>query len=238
MTLGLEQSALYLVAALVLGAAIGAERQWRQRLAGMRTHALVAVGSAGFVVFSQLVAGEMSPTRVAAQVVSGIGFLGAGVIFRQGADVKGLNTAATLWCSAAVGVLAGIGALAHAALLTALVVAIHLLLRPLVKAVRRRFPREAGAADPGGGGTYHLHLLCPADALPALRAALAEGVATLPDSELMRLDGVLLAAGSAEIEAEVAARAGIGVALERLLATLARDHAVTASRWRLDAAAD
>ncbi|HYF07389.1 MAG TPA: MgtC/SapB family protein, partial [Acetobacteraceae bacterium] len=68
--IGIEESALRLLVALLLGAAIGAERQWRQRLAGLRTNALVALGSAGFVVFSQLVPGEVSPTRVAAQVVS------------------------------------------------------------------------------------------------------------------------------------------------------------------------
>jgi uncharacterized membrane protein YhiD involved in acid resistance len=71
-------------------------------------------GAASFVVFSGLVPGEGSPTRVAAQVVSGIGFLGAGLIFREGLSVRGLNTAATLWCSAAVGVLAGGGYLAYA----------------------------------------------------------------------------------------------------------------------------
>src|SRR6202035_5274009 len=104
---GLDQVALNLFVALSLGAAIGVERQWRQRLAGLRTNTLVALGAASFVVFASLFPGEASPTRVAAQVVSGIGFLGAGIIFREGLNVRGLNTAATLWCSAAVGLLAG-----------------------------------------------------------------------------------------------------------------------------------
>jgi hypothetical protein len=82
-------------------------RQWRNRLAGLRTNTLVALGAASFVVFAALVPGETSPTRVAAQVVSGIGFIGAGLIFGEGLTVRGLNTAATLWCSAAVGLLAG-----------------------------------------------------------------------------------------------------------------------------------
>ena len=83
--------------ALALGVLIGLERQWHHRLAGLRTNALVATGSAAFVT---LMSEEPSPTRIAAQVASGVGFLGAGVILRDGLSVRGLDTAATLWCSA------------------------------------------------------------------------------------------------------------------------------------------
>ena len=98
--ISIEQAILNLAVALCLSAAIGFERQWRNRLAGLRTNTLVALGAASFVIFEELIPGESSPTRVAAQVVSGIGFLGAGLIFREGLSVRGLNTAATLWCSA------------------------------------------------------------------------------------------------------------------------------------------
>jgi putative Mg2+ transporter-C (MgtC) family protein len=105
----IDQTAINLGVATLLGAAIGFERQWRQRMAGLRTNTLVAIGAASFVIFESLFPDNVSPTRVAAQVVSGIGFLGAGIIFREGLQVSGLNTAATLWCSAAVGLLAGSG---------------------------------------------------------------------------------------------------------------------------------
>src|SRR3984893_16151016 len=105
----IDQAAIGLAAATLLGASIGFERQWRQRMAGLRTNTLVAIGAASFVIFAGLFPSEGSPTRVAAQVVSGIGFLGAGIIFRERLHVTGLNTAATLWCSAAVGMLAGAG---------------------------------------------------------------------------------------------------------------------------------
>jgi putative Mg2+ transporter-C (MgtC) family protein len=82
----LGDPALRLAAALLLGCAIGFERQWNQKMAGLRTNALVALGASGFVVFSGLV-GEGDPTRIAAQVVTGIGFLGAGVILREGINV-------------------------------------------------------------------------------------------------------------------------------------------------------
>lgn len=88
----------------MLGGAIGAERQYRQRAAGLRTHALVALGAAAFAAIEFSMGRETGPTLMAAQVVSGIGFLGAGAMMREGLNVKGLNTAATLWCSAAVGV--------------------------------------------------------------------------------------------------------------------------------------
>lgn len=138
MPITLEAAALNLAVSLLCGALIGSERQIRQRLAGLRTNALVALGAASFVVFSGLYPDEISPTRVAAQVVSGIGFLGAGIIFRDGFNVHGLNTAATLWCSAAVGMLAGAGAWPFALLLTAMVVFVNLGLRPLVKWIKSR----------------------------------------------------------------------------------------------------
>src|SRR5215510_6244851 len=129
---------LRLLLALVLGALIGLERQWHHRLAGLRTNALVAIGSAGFVVLGVLTVGESSPTRIAAQVASGIGFLGAGVILREGLSVRGLNTAATLWCSAAVGSLAGLGLNLAAVMTTVAVIFTNLGLRPLGPYLDRR----------------------------------------------------------------------------------------------------
>ncbi len=92
-----------LFTAFVLGTLIGAERQYRQRTAGLRTNVLVAVGAAAFVDLAMHLTGSDGAVRVISYVVSGIGFLGAGVIMKQGMDVRGLNTAATLWASAAVG---------------------------------------------------------------------------------------------------------------------------------------
>ncbi|MFE3837034.1 MgtC/SapB family protein [Pseudogemmobacter sonorensis] len=124
--------------ALGCGALIGIERQIRQRKAGLRTNALVALGASAYMVFSMLVEGDMSPSRVAAQVVSGIGFLGAGIIFRDGFNVQGLTTAATLWCSAAVGLLAGGGHWQIALVATGMVVFVNFALRPFVQWLKRR----------------------------------------------------------------------------------------------------
>jgi len=91
-----------LLAAFVLGTLIGAERQYRQRSAGLRTNVLVCVGAAAFVDLANRLTGADGSVRVIAYVVSGIGFLGAGAIMKEGMNVRGLNTAATLWASAAV----------------------------------------------------------------------------------------------------------------------------------------
>src|SRR5262245_19511682 len=141
--MSIEQAVVSLAVATVLSAGIGFERQWRQRMAGLRTNTLVAIGAASFVIFAGLFPGGASPTRVAAQVASGIGFLGAGVIFREGLFVTGLNTAATLWCSAAVGVLAGAGYPLHATLAAGFVIVVNLCLRPLVRLVNRKLATQS-----------------------------------------------------------------------------------------------
>ena len=108
--------------AFVMGTLIGLERQYRQRDAGLRTNVLVTVGSAAFTVLSYaMTSGNGDPSRVAAQIVSGIGFLGGGLILKDGFNVKGLNTAATIWCSAASGTLVGVGMFAESAILVGFV---------------------------------------------------------------------------------------------------------------------
>ena len=98
-----------LVAAVVLGALIGLERQLRRHPGGLHMNALVALGSAAFMISGTLVGDPTAPARVAGQIVTGVGFLCAGVVLHQGTTVRGINTAATVWCSSAVGVLAGMG---------------------------------------------------------------------------------------------------------------------------------
>src|SRR5271170_7124242 len=125
-----------LLLALILGACVGAERQWRQRAAGLRTNTLVCFGAAAFVDLGLRVA--PGTTQVIAYVVSGVGFLGAGAIMKDGGSVRGLNTAATLWCSAAVGACAGAGEMVDAVFVSALLIGINLVLRPISRYIDRR----------------------------------------------------------------------------------------------------
>jgi len=130
--IGTGTFSLHLVCAILMGAMVGLERQWRQRMAGTRTNALVAAGAAAFVMCGLLLGNDLSAQgRIVSYVVSGVGFLGAGVIFKDGANVRGLNTAATIWCSAAIGALCGLGSLNLAAVLGFAVVLTNVVLRPL-----------------------------------------------------------------------------------------------------------
>ena len=158
-----------LTTAFVLGTLIGAERQYRQRTAGLRTNVLVALGAAAFVDLAMRLTGADGAVRVIAYVVSGIGFLGAGVIMKQGMDVRGLNTAATLWASAAVGSCAGADMVAQAVALTVFVLAGNTLLRPLVNAINR-IPLDEKASE----ATYYFKLAVTTEALPDMRDQLIE----------------------------------------------------------------
>lgn len=117
-----------LIAAL-LGAALGLEREWRGKEAGLRTNTLIAIGAALFSALSITFAGD--PGRIAAQVVTGVGFLGAGAIMRTGPNVQGLTTAAMIWVNAAVGVAAGAGHIRLATMCTGIALVAMLLLVPL-----------------------------------------------------------------------------------------------------------
>jgi putative Mg2+ transporter-C (MgtC) family protein len=133
----LINSALSLGGAFVLGTLIGAERQYRQRTAGLRTNVLVAIGAAAFVDMGMRLTGKAGAVQIVSYVVSGVGFLGAGVIMKEGLNIRGLNTAATLWCSAAVGALSGGGLFGESVLLTVAVLSGNTLLRPLINLINR-----------------------------------------------------------------------------------------------------
>jgi putative Mg2+ transporter-C (MgtC) family protein len=163
------RTTLALTVAFVLGGVIGFERQWRQRTAGLRTNVLVAVGAAAFVDLGMRVAGPDGSVRVISYVVSGIGFLGAGVIMKEGTEVRGINTAATLWASAAVGAFAGAGRMAEATLVAIFVLAGNTLLRPLVGYIHRR---PISAADTEA--LYRVHVLCRPEAVSEARDLLFE----------------------------------------------------------------
>ena len=221
---------------LALGSLIGLERQWRQRMAGLRTNALVALGAAAYTAFSMLHPGEVSPTRVAAQVVSGIGFLGAGVIMREGVNVRGLNTAATLWCAAAVGVLAGSGYAWPALLTTALVLVANLGLRPLAQAIGASGSQEAEAEH---AQVYRLGLDCSPAMELHLRALLLQELAS-GGLRLRRLAGRDLdaAQGLVRLDAELVSLDRAEDALERLARRFALEPGVRAVDWTRDAASD
>ncbi|MDL2145533.1 MULTISPECIES: MgtC/SapB family protein [Flavobacterium] len=130
-----------LIIALFAGLIIGFERQWHHKETGLKTNMLVATGAAAFVLLSIKVAAtapNIDVTRITAQVVMGVGFLGAGVIFREGPNVHGLNSAATIWCSAAIGCIAASGYFIEALICTFLVTIVNTVLEPIERWLRNR----------------------------------------------------------------------------------------------------
>lgn len=214
-----------LTTAFVLGTLIGAERQYRLRTAGLRTNVLVAVSAAAFVDLAMHLAGADGAVRVIAYVVSGIGFLGAGVIMKEGMNVRGLNTAATLWGSAAVGCCAGADMIAQAAALTVFVLAGNTLLRPLVNAINRS-PLDERASE----ATYEFMLTVDAASMSDLREFLVEKLeaAQYPVSDVNVIDR---AEGVVEIVATLVSTAVEAKELDAVAAELARRPGVRHATW-------
>lgn len=141
--MSLEQFIVYLLICFFLSFFIGIERQYRHRSVGLRTTILVAIGSYLFVSFSVLLNGyNIDVTRIAAQIVTGIGFLGAGVILKDGVKIRGLTTAATLWCTAAIGVLCASGFILEAISGTVIILFSNVFLRYVNKIVNQKSKYE------------------------------------------------------------------------------------------------
>jgi putative Mg2+ transporter-C (MgtC) family protein len=222
---------------IVLGAAIGLERQWRLRTAGIRTNALVSVGASLFVIVGAVGLGHgagADPTRVAAQVVSGIGFLGAGVILRDGLNIRGLTTAATLWCAAAIGSLSGAGMEEVAVIGTAAIIATNTLLRPISRVVNRRSRHQVPTLEEDAAETskdYMLEVVTTEKSERRVRALVIQSV-DRPEYTLHSLDIRPGKSSEMKVLAGIAARhAGDTDGLELAVQRISLDPKVTSSRW-------
>ncbi|WP_433665046.1 MgtC/SapB family protein [Nocardia sp. CA-128927] len=221
---------LRLLAGVGFGAAIGFERQYRARMAGLRTNALVAAGSTLFVLLSAngFSGGDADPTRVAAQIVSGIGFLGAGVIIRDGLNVRGLNTAATLWCAAAVGALAGAGMYSTAAAGTVAVVGVNVALRAAGRAVDKQ--PEAGHEQPA---SYTFAAVTNDDNEAHVRALLVQAL-TRTDFQLISISSANTGTpGRVEVRAELFGDQRDDRQMESAVSRLSLEPSVTSVGWHI-----
>src|ERR1700737_3461444 len=219
--------AIRLVVALFFGALVGAERQWRQRMAGLRTNALVAAGAAMCVLLTALTARADDSFRIAGQVVSGIGFLGAGVILGNGLNITGLNTAATLWCSAAVGTLAGYGMYGSAMTGAVAVIAANVCLRPIGKALNRGM----GTAD--ADITYLFRITARTDQEAHMRALLLHALGgqplllkSLKSEDVEHSDKV-------EVHATLTSTGRQNLLLEQIVSRLSLEPGVSGVSWEI-----
>lgn len=218
-----------LLLAIVCGSVIGAERQWRQRGAGLRTNVLVAVGACLFIQTAEQVPGlHGEAARIASYVVSGIGFLCGGVIMRDGQNVRGLNTAATLWCVAAIGVLCGVGLLPEAVAAAFVILGANVLLRGISSRIDRQPVRRAEVEL-----SYQLRVTCLHEEEVTVRALL---MSLLQEGGLM-LQSLhsrdLPADGRIEVCAELVTLQENQPLLESIVARVSLTAGVSAVGWSL-----
>ncbi len=218
-----------LLTAFVFGTMIGAERQYRQRSAGLRTNVLVAVGASAFVDLANHLNGAEGSVRVIAYVVSGIGFLSAGAIMKEGMNVRGLNTAATLWASAAVGCCAGADMVAQAALLTIFVLGGNTLLRPLVNAIDR-IPINEQSSE----ASYDVLVTTDTSSVASVREILLEKLEAA-NYPVRDINLVYLSGDTAEIRATLVSQSIEPEELDSVVASLAVQRGVRHATWHIRA---
>jgi putative Mg2+ transporter-C (MgtC) family protein len=228
------ETLLRIGAGVALGALIGFERQYRARMAGLRTNALVAVGATLFVLLSAhgfvglSGSGAADPTRVAAQIVSGIGFLGAGVILRDGLNVRGLNTAATLWCSAAVGALAGAGLYSVATAGTVVVLLVNIVLRSAGRMVDRQ-PQSGHDTTT----SYTFRAVSKEDAEANIRTLLVQAL-TRTDFRLLSVSSRDTSTdGQVEVRAELTGDHRDDAQMEAAVSRLSLEPQVSSVHWHV-----
>jgi putative Mg2+ transporter-C (MgtC) family protein len=219
---------LHAAAAALMGAAIGLERQWHLlHTVGLRTNALVALGADLYVSLPGLLGGNPGPAHLAGQVATGVGFLGGGVILREGLTVKGMNTAATLWCSAAVGALTGAGMPLAGLAGTVGVLTIHLTLRPVSEWLDRRL-----RAAPNAATVYRLRVRCRDGCEAEVRALLLK---FFHDHPTMTIQGVTTQEGGepgvAGVVAEIRSEQRDDRAMEELMALVNDEASVSSVSW-------
>ncbi len=226
----LVDTTVSLLTAFILGGVIGLERQIRQRTAGLRTNVLVCTGAALFVdiavrYYELHGSTGTSPLHVVAYVVSGVGFLGAGVIMREEGNVRGINTAATLWGSAAVGCAAGVDLFWEAILGALIVLAANTLLRPVVNRISRE-PFDVATVE----ATYSVFVVANLAHRDEARASLENifetGKLPLRDTEIR-----VLSTGEVQIEAQLVPYSVDGNELDGLVEQLRELSHVRQAFW-------
>ncbi len=213
--------------ALGLGLLIGLERQMGQHPAGLRTNALVCAGAALYLLLGRTLVQGVDAGKVAGQIVTGVGFLGGGVILREGLTVRGLTTAATLWCSSAVGAMCGADLLKEAGIATAAILAVNCLLNPVSRWIDRYAAKRVFI-----DATYRLKVICAMSEERRIRRMLAEQIAAQHD---MTLRGISInstdRADQGLVVADVETRVRDEHALQEIIAILNADPSTTSASW-------
>lgn len=209
---------------VLLSFCIGLERQWRRRAIGLRTNVLVCIGSFLFVSFSmQTNANDVS--RIAAQVVSGIGFLGAGVILKDKANIKGLNTAATLWCNAAIGTLCAAGLIMEAMIGTIFILFANIILRNITQKLNMNYTAKLKYEQ------YKLKVICNEDKEFLIRNIISQS-ANKDDMILINMENMDLEDSKVKIYATFKIATDKTKLMEELINRIVIEPGIVSSGWR------
>jgi putative Mg2+ transporter-C (MgtC) family protein len=219
--------------ALLMGAAVGLERQWHQRIAGARTNALVAAGASAFVMCAFMVQSPSpNETQIVSYIVSGVGFLGAGVIFKDAGGIRGLNTAATIWCSAAIGAICGLGNPLHALILAGAVLCANLILRPIGY---RLYPARVTGEEQEV--TYGFELICRPEDEAHMRALLLQAVSQSPLMLTSLRSEDIEGTNKMKVTAQIRGMGRQDQPLEQLVVRLSLEPGVSSVSWAVRAEA-
>ena len=221
-----------LLIAVGLGIIMGAERQLTKHRTGILTHIIVCVGSFGFTAFSYLVGGENTDvTRVAAQIDSGIGFLGAGVIISDGTKIKGINTAASIWASASVGILCCLDKWWFAAMVAATIVLSHLLIHPISEYISKKQKYDKVKSD-REETFYRMTIVCSEENVDEIKKNIIEYFRELDDVLLRNLEMLDLDGGNVKVRADFSTKYKNNELVEHIITHVGKHEDIISTGWK------
>lgn len=226
--------AIRLALAVVLGFAVGFERQWTKHQAGILTNVIVCVGAYAYTAFSYIAQGgdNVDVTRIAAQVVSGVGFLGAGLILRDGTKISGLSTAATIWTTAAVGILCTHSNILYAVIVAVAIVVLHLVLHPLSDYVNKKnhYNKDRREREEC---TYKISILCKENAEIDIRSHLIKTIREKNDVLLHNLESNEVENGDVKIRAYITTAKKNNDVVESIIVHIGKDEGIVSAGWKI-----
>lgn len=224
---------LRLAIAVLLGFFVGLERQYTKHQAGILTNVIVCVGAYAYSAFSYLALdGDVDVTRIAAQVVSGVGFLGAGLILRDGTNVRGLSTAATIWTTAAIGILCTLPNVAFAIIVATAVVFLHLVLHPFSSFVDRKTHYDNDKKD-RAECFYKISVICTESVEMDVRAHLVKTIRSKNDVLLHNLESNNTDDGNVKIRAYITTAKKNDDVVESLIVHMGKDEGIISAGWKI-----
>lgn len=225
---------LRLLLAVLLGFFVGLERQWTKHQAGILTNVIVCVGAYAYTAFSYISEDSyVDVTRIAAQVVSGVGFLGAGLILRDGINVRGLSTAATIWTTAAVGILCTLPNIFFSVIVAVAIVVLHLVLHPFSDFVdKRKNYKKQG--DRISEYFYKISIKCTEESETDIRSHLVKAIRNKDNVLLHNLESVSTDDGNVKIRAYITTNKKSDEVVENLLIHIGKDEGIITAGWKIE----